>query len=142
MFNRDDEHINLFFRYSFCISIDDLNLIDEIKIKNVDNIIIDEGQFLKNLKKNVLYWVEKLNKNVIISGLDGDYKRNPIGEILELLPYADNYKKLKALCLICKNGNPALFSYRLIDNKDQILIGEQNTYMPLCRKHYLEKNNN
>ena len=125
-----------------CMNVDNLDSIDESIIEKFNTIIIDEGQFFKNLKKNVLYWVEKLNKNVIIGGLDGDYKREPIGEILDLIPYADDYKKLKALCLICKNGNHALFSHRLINDTNQILIGEENTYIPLCRKHYLEKNNN
>jgi thymidine kinase len=118
-----------------CLLIDHLDFDDEY-ISQYDVIVIDEAHFLKNLKVKVIYWVEKLNKHVILTGLDGDFKRNPIGEILDLIPYADSYKKLKALCTICKNGTEALFTHRLCDNDSQILVGDDNMYISLCRNHY------
>jgi len=121
-----------------CIITSDLDNIDDNLVINCNTIIIDEGQFLKNLKKKVLYWVEKLNKNVIIAGLDGDYKRNPIGEILDLIPYADKCIKLSALCKYCNDGTPGIFSFRTSNNSSQILVGSQDIYLPVCRKHYLE----
>jgi thymidine kinase len=124
-----------------CIIVDDLKSINDSQINNYNTIFIDEGQFLKNLKNVVLYWVEELNKNVIISGLDGDFQRNPIGEILDLIPYADKYKKLSALCTKCKDGTFAIFSHRLANNtNDQVLIGSTDLYEPLCRNHYLLAN--
>jgi thymidine kinase len=120
-----------------CIVGNDLNDILDEEINQYQTIIIDEGQFLKNLKNKTLYWVEKLNKHVVIGGLDGDFKRNPIGEILELIPYADDYKKLKALCKVCNDGTPAIFSHRICQSDEQILIGAGDSYIPLCRKHYL-----
>ena len=124
-----------------CIITDNLdNIKDEIIIK-YNTIIIDEGQFLKNLKKKVLYWAEKLNKNIIIGGLDGDYKRNPIGEILDLIPYADKCIKISALCKYCNDGTPGIFSYRLNNNNSQILVGTTESYSSVCRKHYLELTN-
>jgi thymidine kinase len=122
-----------------CIVTDDLNNIDDSQILEFNTIIIDEGQFFKNLKNRILYWLESLNKNIIIGGLDGDYKRNPIGEILDLIPYCDNLKKINSLCIYCSNGTPGLFSYRLSDEKNQILVGSNDKYIPLCRLHYLEK---
>jgi thymidine kinase len=129
-----------------CIVVDDLNEVTDEMIIDCIYLIIDEGQFLKNLKNKVLYWVEKLNKNVIIGGLDGDFQRNPIGEIIALIPYADICNKKTALCKICNDGTNALFSHRICgenksDNKDQILIGSNDSYIPLCRKHYLTVNN-
>jgi len=136
-----------------CILINDLNNIADDDIKLIQTIIIDEGQFLKNLKNKVLYWCEKLNKNIIIGGLDGDYKRNIFGEILDLIPYADNYIKLKALCKQCNDGTPAIFTHRLskqntdqITNQntdqltDQVLIGSEDIYISLCRKCYIKLN--
>ena len=88
-----------------------------------------------------LYWVETLGKNVIVGGLDGDFLRCPIGEILQLIPYADSYTKKTALCKACNDGTPALFSHRVSDaNKDQICIGSTESYVPLCRGHYLLSN--
>ena len=124
-----------------CIVVDDLNEITDDIINDCSYLIIDEGQFLKNLKNKVLYWVEKLKKNVIIGGLDGDFQRNPIGEIIDLIPYADICNKETALCKICNDGTLALFSHRISNNnKEQILIGTNDAYIPVCRSHYLNLN--
>lgn len=124
-----------------CIVIDNLNEISDVMINNYQYLIIDEGQFLKNLKNKVLYWVEKLNKNVIIGGLDGDFQRKPIGEIIDLIPYSDICTKMSALCKLCNDGTLALFSHRISDlNKEQILIGTNDSYLPVCRCHYLDLN--
>ena len=121
-----------------CIVVDDLNEIADEFIRSADYLIIDEGQFLQNLKSKVLYWVETMGKNVILGGLDGDFQRNPIGEILQLIPYADAYSKKTALCKMCNDGTPALFSHRVSnENKAQICIGSTESYIPLCRRHYL-----
>jgi len=124
-----------------CIITDDLNTIEDEIIFKSSTIIIDEGQFLKNLKNKVLYWSEKLNKNIIIAGLDGDYKRNPIGEILELIPYCDKCIKISALCKHCNDGTPGIFSFKLTKNNSQILVGSTELYVSVCRKHYLELSN-
>ena len=121
-----------------CIVADDLNEIADESLHNIKYLIVDEGQFLQNLKSKVLYWVEVLGKNVIVGGLDGDFMRNPIGEILQLIPYADSYTKKTALCKVCNDGTAALFSHRMSDaNKDQICIGSTESYIPVCREHYL-----
>ena len=84
--------------------------------------------------------VENHNKIVYICGLDGDFKRNRFGKILELIPYCDKIVKLQSLCSICKNGNPAIFSYRITEESSQIVIGSDN-YIPLCRACYICQNN-
>lgn len=126
-----------------CIVADDLNEIADETVANHAYLIIDEGQFLQNLKSKVLHWVETMGKNVLVGGLDGDFQRNPIGEILQLIPYADSYSKKTALCKVCNDGTPALFSHRMSDaNRDQICLGSTETYIPVCRQHYLCVNEN
>jgi thymidine kinase len=122
--------------YEDCIIIDNLNDISDDDIKPYNSIIIDEGQFISNLKNKVIYWCEKLEKNIIVGGLDGDYQRKPLGEILDLIPYATKYKKLSALCKNCNDGTHAIFTHRIINNNNQILIGSEDKYIPLCRKCY------
>lgn len=121
------------------------NLMDINKkydINNFDCIVIDEGQFIPDLKEYVLLWLEKYNKHIIVGGLDGDFKRDPIGEILLLIPYADEIHKLKSDCSDCKNiNNTALFTYRLVKSDDVILIGGNDMYIPLCREHYIKYKN-
>ena len=38
------------------------------------------------------------NKHVIVYGLDGDHEQNLFGDIVKLIPHADNVHKLKSLC--------------------------------------------
>jgi thymidine kinase len=74
----------------------------------------------------------------IIAGLSGDYNMNPIGDIIKLVPVADEIIKLKALCVYCKNGTPASFTKKEIDNQKQILVGGSEIYSPVCRKHFTD----
>ena len=80
----------------------------------------------------VILLVEKYNKYVYISGLDGDFKRKKFGNILDLIPISDEVIKLKS---ICKCGNAASFSRRISNEKEQISIGNDN-YEPVCRNCY------
>jgi thymidine kinase len=122
-----------------CVKVNKLGDLSDDFILEYDYIMIDEGQFFIDLKENVLKWCEKLKKNIIVIGLDGDYKRNKFGQILDLIPYSDNIIKLKALCKICNDGTEGLFTHRLSTENEQVIIGSSN-YIPLCRKHYLENN--
>ena len=124
-----------------CLLLDKLSDIYN-KINNYDVLIIDEGQFFQDLKLTVIDLIDNYNIHVIIGGLDGDFQRNPIGDILELIPYSDKCIKLNAYCNICKDETKAPFSFRLINSNDKVLIGGSESYVPVCRKHYLNLQNN
>ena len=102
-------------------------------------MIIEEGQFFQHLYNFCLLCLEKLKINVIVTGLDGDYQRKPIGEILDLVPIANTVTKLASKCSICQQE--AIFTHRIVNDSDQVLIGGSDKYIPLCRNHYIEKNN-
>lgn len=121
------------------------------KIKEYDVVLIDEGQFFKDLKKNVKIWCDDMKKIVTVAGLSGDYLRNNFGEILDLIPDCDDVITLKALCVKCSNGTKALFTWKICDNaiilddnknknNDVIEIGTDK-YIALCRKHYNQERN-
>ena len=122
-----------------CIKVKKLCDVSNNMIDYCDSIFIDEGQFFSDLKKYVLLWCEEHNKDIFIIGLDGDFKREPFGDILNLIPFCDNVIKLKALCTMCNDGTEALFTHRLNKSHDQICIN--NDYIALCRKHYISENN-
>lgn len=103
---------------------------------NKNNIFINEAQFFPDLKECIIKLVEQYNKNIVICGLDSDYKREKFGDIWDLIPYADYIIKLKGKCNDCIN--PSLFTYRITNEKEQHIIGFQN-YIPLCRKCYNSK---
>jgi len=85
--------------------------------------------------------VEELHKRVYICGLDGDFKKNKIGSLLDLIPYCDNVFKLKSLCSECRDGKSGLFSYRITNETDQVVIGVEN-YKPVCRACFKRLSNN
>jgi len=111
--------------------------INSNDINSYDVVLINEGQFFEDLYESVIYLVEKLNKTVYICGLDGDFKRQKFGTILDLVPLSDKITKLRSKCEQCEN--PALFSHRITSEKTQVVIGVNN-YVPLCRSCYVTEN--
>jgi thymidine kinase len=107
---------------------------DTQSILECDVFLINEGQFFKDLYEAVLELL-KNKKTIYVSGLDGDYKKDKIGNILDLIPHSDNVIKLNSLCGVCRNGTKAIFSKRISNEIEQILVGVDN-YVPVCRKCY------
>ena len=131
------------FESADCIVLSCLNDL-KIDITKYDTIIIDEAQFFNDLKNTVINWLDNFNIDIIITGLDGDFEKNPIGQILELIPHAEKCKKINSLCNLCNDGTEGCFSFRKVQSKNKILVGGVESYIPVCRKHYneLTKNNN
>jgi len=117
-----------------CIQSLDLSSILE-NTKEADAIFINEGQFFQDLVDCVKTLVEIHNKKVYVCGLDGDFLRNPFGDILSLIPLCDTLEKRSAKC-IC--GSPAHFTYRNSSHKEVIVIGTTE-YNSLCRTCYLSR---
>ena len=105
------------------------------KISDATVILINEGQFFNDLYEWTKMMVETNHKEIYICGLDGDFNRNKFGQILDLIPLCDKVTKLKSLCSMCKNGTKALFSLRVTEEKEQVLIGS-DCYKPVCRACY------
>ena len=107
--------------------------------ENYDAFFINEGQFFDDLYESVNYLVNMQNKKVYVCGLDGDFQRREFGSILKILPLCDDVVKLKAICKSCKIKD-GIFTFRLSDEKEQMLVGTDN-YTSLCRYCYnLRKN--
>jgi thymidine kinase len=109
-----------------------LNIEDVLKY---DVILINEGQFFEDIMEFCQLYCDIYSKHIIICALDGDFMRKPFGKISELVPMADEITKLKAFCTECNDGTPAIFTWRLSKDVEQISIN--NDYIPVCRKHYL-----
>lgn len=105
---------------------------------DADIILINEGQFFKDIVEWVTIAVNKYHKHVYICGLDGDYKRRLFGNWLDLIPQSDAIIKLYSFCSNCKK-HPGIFSHRLNNETQQVLIGA-DSYIPLCRKCFNDKN--
>jgi thymidine kinase len=81
-----------------------------------DVVGIDEAQFFDN------------------ELVDMDYTGKPFGPIPALLACAEYVTKVHAICMNC--GNLAQFSHRKTDQTSLVLLGETDSYEPLCRKCY------
>jgi thymidine kinase len=104
---------------------------------DADVVLINEGQFFGDLLETVIEMVDVYKKQVHICGLDGDFRRQRFGTLLDLVPYSDKVEKLTAFCGMCKNGSLAIFSHRVSNESAQVVIGSDN-YVPLCRSCLLK----
>jgi len=107
-------------------------------------IVIEEGQFFEDIVLFVTRAVESFGKHVVVVGLDGDAHRKPFGQILNLIPLADEVHRIYALCKMCGDGTPARFTSAIsadildITSDGKPNIGASESYQPTCRKHFLE----
>ena len=103
-------------------------------------ILIDEAQFLN--KEHVLQLakvVDELDIPTMAFGLKNDF-RNQLFEGSEyLLLYADKIEEMKTICWFCHRK--ATMNMRMVNGMpvytgEQIQIGGNESYFPVCRKHY------
>jgi thymidine kinase len=98
---------------------------------------IDEAQFFDDELINVCNELASRGIRVIVAGLDMDFLGKPFGPIPQLLAIAEYVTKVHAICMQC--GNLAHFSHRTIHNEKLVVLGEKESYEPLCRTCYLQK---
>jgi thymidine kinase len=116
-----------------------VNSLSEVasQVANYNALIIDEGQFYPDLYKYVTEWADRLPLKIIVAGLSGDSERKPFGDMLNLVPMAEETEHLTAYCSVCKDGTVAMFSKCIKAKTGQVSIGSSDTYIPVCRQHYL-----
>jgi len=118
-----------------CLKVEDLSqCIVKESFCNAEIVAIDESQFFVNLKEFVEMCLF-LKKSVILAGLDGDYKQRKFGEVIDCIPLASDVVKLSALCMDCKDGTPGPFTKRIVQNEDLELVGGNDMYKAVCRRH-------
>jgi thymidine kinase len=113
------------------------NIFDNPDYPTSKLIIIEEGQFFNNIYSIIKQMTDVDKKIVWVSALNGDSKRELFGEIYRMIPLADNIEFLQALCIQCRDGTPGIYSKRLIESEQQLIVGSTE-YNAVCRKHYLE----
>jgi len=101
---------------------------------NIEVVGIDEAQFFDMGLIDVCQQLADQGVRVIVAGLDMDFKRNPFGPMPGLCAIADDVTKVHAICVEC--GRLANYSYRLVANDKQVMLGELEEYQPLCRICY------
>ena len=105
---------------------------------DVDVVGIDEAQFFDMELVNVVNQLANSGVRVIIAGLDMDFKGQPFGPMPALLACAEYVTKVHAICMTC--GSLAHISHRKTNETNLVLLGETDSYEPLCRDCYNEAN--
>ncbi len=105
---------------------------------DVDVVGIDEVQFFDEELPYVCNELAKRGIRVIAAGLDMDYTGKPFGPMPQLLASAEYVTKVHAICMDC--GNLAYVSHRKNNNEALVLLGETDSYEPLCRSCFNKKN--
>ena len=92
---------------------------------------IDEAQFFDNSLIEVCQQLASNGVRVIVAGLDMDYLGNPFGPMPSLMAVAEYVTKVHAICVKC--GNLAHHSHRITKSDKLVVLGEKDTYEPICR---------
>tara|TARA_B100000029_G_scaffold501202_1_gene574146 strand:+ start:481 stop:1032 length:552 start_codon:yes stop_codon:yes gene_type:complete len=100
--------------------------------KDSDVIGIDEAQFCDVSLIDICKELARNGKRVVVAGLEKDYQAIPFGPMPQLLVDAEYVTKVNAICMQC--GDPANFSQRITNEKNQVVIGEIDKYEARCRK--------
>ncbi len=107
-----------------------------LMVSDVDVVGIDEAQFFDLGLVEVCNQLASQGIRVIVAGLDMDFRGKPFGPIPALLACAEYVTKVHAICMKC--GNLAQYSHRISDSEKLVVLGEKDSYEPLCRECYNE----
>jgi thymidine kinase len=123
------------------LTVEDAARIDGLA-RDADIVAVEEGQFFDDRLPEVVEGLADGGKQVIVTGLDRDFRGVPFGPMPRLMALADQVTKLTAICVVC--GEPATRTQRLINgapapaDSPLIVIGGlgDETYEARCRLHH------
>lgn len=125
------------------IVADDTNILElfmrENEKKKIDCVLLDECQFLKKHHvEELIEIVDSLDVPVLAYGLKNDFRNELFEGSYYMLIYADKIEEIKTICWC---GRKATMVARIVDGKfvkqgEQVMIGGNDMYISLCRKHY------
>ena len=110
-------------------------------LSEYDAIIVDEAQFLTGKQVDRLSdIVDNFDIPVLCFGLRADFRGHFFSGSQRLMEIADSIEEIKTICWC---GRKATFNARLKDGKviytgQQVMMGGNESYIALCRKHYKE----
>ena len=115
------------------------NLLD-LDVTNYQVIGVDEAHWFTDLVTAVESWL-KLDKIIIVVGLDADCLQRPFGDILKLVPYATKVVKLNATCHrhLDKDGSAVVAPFTrkkgTVDPNNINDPGASDKYEAVCLQH-------
>ena len=95
---------------------------------------VDEAQFFDDGLIDIVDNLAAKGKQVIIAGLDTDYLRRPFEPIPQLCDRAEYVTKMLAVCHRC--GGPGMYTQRIVQSDDLVVLGATEAYEARCRMCY------
>jgi thymidine kinase len=107
--------------------------------EKLDCVLVDEAQFLSPEQVRQLCGVaDFLNVPVMCYGLRADFRGELFPGSAALMALADDIEELKTICWCGKKAtiNARILDGHVLTEGPQVLIGGNETYTSLCRKHW------
>ena len=127
-----------------CLYFHEMRALPEAELKQYACVIVDEAQFLTREEVMFLvHLVDEENIPVMCYGLRADFKGDLFPGSEALLIMADKIEEVKTVCWC---GKKATFNARFDENGkvlkegEQVVLGANDKYIGLCRKHWKEGN--
>ncbi|MBL4806347.1 MAG: thymidine kinase [Rhodobacteraceae bacterium] len=109
---------------------------------NVACVFIDEAQFLsKDQVWQLATAVDDLGVPIMCYGLRVDFQGELFPGSAALLALADEMREIRTICTCGKKATMVIrqdANGQVIKDGDQVLIGGNDTYVSLCRRHWRE----
>ena len=93
-------------------------------------VVIDEAMFFTPDVVDVVKEMIARELEVIVAGLDTNFRREPFGAMPHLIKLADEKEVLRSSCYKC--GGVAEYSARLVGGSENIEVGADDVYQPAC----------
>ncbi len=113
--------------------------IGDLDLTGYDCVIVDEAQFLtKEQVETLVHIVDDLGIPVIAYGLRADFMGNFFEGSKWLMAWADTIEEVKTICWCGKKAtcNARVADGRVVREGEQIVLGGNESYVSLCRKHW------
>ena len=124
-----------------CVLLSDVCAMSEEELRTYDAIIVDEIQFAKREQIDFLaHIVDYLKVPVLCYGLRSDFQLNLFEGSERFLAIADELHEVKTVCWCGKKAtcNARYNEHGIVRVGTQVLLGANDEYIALCRKHFLE----
>jgi thymidine kinase len=123
-----------------CEYMEDLARID---VTQYDCLIVDDAQFLSREQvKQLVEIVDEKSVPVICYGLRADFRGELFPGSAALLAWADAIEEVKTVCWCGKKAtfNTRIENGRVVREGAQVVLGGNESYVSLCRKHWTQGN--
>ncbi|MBR2812355.1 MAG: thymidine kinase [Solobacterium sp.] len=124
-----------------CVLLSDIYDMSDEELKTYNAVIVDEIQFASKEQIDFLaHIVDDLEVPVMCYGLRTDFQLNLFEGSARLMALADEIHEVKTMCWCGRKAtcNARYNANGIVRTGSQVMLGANDEYVALCRKHFLE----